>query len=666
MKNSFVKILFSVILFYSFCNAQTLKEQKLLSGKWQFTVDSTGVGESNNWALNGLPNSDSRTVVVPHTWNVMHGLEGYSGTAWYQRDFEIAKQQMKKLVRLQFDAVYHDAIVYVNGQKAGSHIGCGYTRFFVDITPFIKPGLNRVIVKVSNSYSRDNIPFLGSYDWPNDGGIIRNVYLVSTERKAMEYIHVAATPNGNSGVANISVKLLDASVSNPEEITFNAKIIEENQPTADTIFSGKLKTVFKKGSYNSGLTLKNIKKWDFDHPDLYKIIITEGIAGKKIDELSAVFGFRSIKVKGHRIVLSGEPVRLMGVEWMPGSTLEHGMAETKEDLVKNLKLMKKANCVFTRFHWQQDDYVFDWCDRHGILVQEEIPYWGPATMLNDTLLKLGCKQLNEMINEHFNHPCIIAWGIGNELESRDTLNISSINKLYHFAKSIDSSRLVNYVSNRLGMHKSDYPKLPDDAGEIGDVLMFNEYYSTWYKESIESIPYHLKKICQDYPDKPLVISEWGLCEPAFKGGDARRCREMVQQIKMFSDVPNISGAIYFCLNDYRTHMGEDHTYNYPQRVHGVCDIHLITKPSYDTLKSISSPVIIKKIEKNDNDISITIMGNNGIPGYAIMGYQVEAGNTKTIINELQPGEEMKFKVDKNAKDLIIKRPTGYEVLKTSL
>ena len=231
---------------------------------------------------------------------------------------------------------------------------------------------------------------------------------------------------------------------------------------------------------------------------------------------------------------------------------------------------------------------------------------------------------------------------------------------------IFSSRLVNYVSNQLRFHKSEYPDLPDDASEIGDVLMFNEYYSTWYKETISSIPYHLKQICKDYPDKPLVISEWGLCEPVFKGGDARRCREMVEQIKMFSDEPNITGAIYFCLNDYRTHLGEDHTYNYPQRVHGVCDIHLNPKPSYDTLKNISSPIIIKKITKNNNDIIVTITGNTGIPSYTVKGYRVEAGNTKTIIKELRPGEEIKLKVDKNAKELIINRPTGYEVLKTSL
>ncbi len=351
---------------------------------------------------------------------------------------------------------------------------------------------------------------------------------------------------------------------------------------------------------------------------------------------------------------------------MPGSTLKRGMAETKEDLVKNLMLMKEANCVFTRFHWQQDDYVFDWCDRHGMLVQEEIPYWGPETMLNDTLLNLGYKQLNEMIDEHFNHPSIIAWGIGNELKSRDTLNISSIKKLYHYAKSLDSSRLVNYVSNRLRFHKSDYPNLPDDASAIGDVLMFNEYYSTWYNETISSIPYHLKKICQDYPDKPLVISEWGLCEPVFKGGDARRCREMVQQIKMFSNVPNITGAIYFCLNDYRTHMGEDHTYNYPQRVHGVCDIYLTPKPSYDTLKNVSSPIIIKNIEKNNNDITITIMGNTGIPSYTVRNYTILIGKDKISIDKLLPGEEKIFKIKTTAKEFRIIRSTGFEVLHKKL
>lgn len=157
---------------------------------------------------------------------------------------------------------------------------------------------------------------------------------------------------------------------------------------------------------------------------------------------------------------------------MPGSSLEHGMAETHADFDQNLELMKNANCIYTRFHWPQDEYVLDWCDRHGILIQEEIPFWGPETELNDTLLQKGLQHIHEMIDAHFNHPSVISWGIGNELDSRNRLNISAIDKLYRNAKKLDSSRLVTYVSNMLGWHRID--NLQPDASNKGDILMF------WY------------------------------------------------------------------------------------------------------------------------------------------------------------------------------------------
>jgi beta-glucuronidase len=653
-------------LFSSAGNSRTHREQQLLSGNWLFALDSAGKGEQNKWPEKGIPISSCRMVRVPHAWNADTSLENYVGKAWYQRDFDIPAALVNRIVRLQFDAVFHDATIYVNGKKAAVHIGSGYTRFFVDASPFLHQGVNRLCVLVDNSFSQNNIPFMHSFDWPNDGGIIRNVYLVSSEHQAIQSIHVTATPEGSSGNADICITLLDLSFAGLSTVAFEATVVEENQPTTNTVFSGKLKARHVHGSFIAHLSLDNIKSWHFDHPSLYRITIALNVNGQETDTLSEVFGFRSIKVEHNRFVLNGEAMRLMGVEWMPGSTLEHGMAETTTDLERNLLMLKNVNCIFTRFHWQQDDYVFDWCDRHGILVQEEIPYWGSVTVLNDTLLQLGYKQLIEMIDAHYNHPSIIAWGIGNELNSRDTANISSIKKLYRCAKERDSSRLVDYVSNMLGVHRFDNNKLPDDASAIGDMLMFNEYYSTWFDQSIDVVPYHLQKICEDYPGKPLVISEWGLCEPVFKGGDIRRCREMVKQIAMFAAQPNLTGAIYFCLNDYRTHMGEDHTYRYPQRVHGVCDIHLNPKLSYDTLKQLSAPIVIKEIKRRAKGITITLVGSTGIPSYTVREYAVQAGKTRAVIDKLEPGEELKVEVEKQAEELIIRRPTGFEVMRVKL
>ena len=360
-------------------------------------------------------------------------------------------------------------------------------------------------------------------------------------------------------------------------------------------------------------------------------------------------------------MLNGEPVRLMGLEWMPGSNLERGMAETSADFEANLIRMKNVNCIFTRFHWQQDEYVFDWCDRNGILVQEEIPYWGWPTLLNDTLLNLGRQHLNEMIDNHYNHPSIIAWGIGNEIQSQDPENKVALMKLYNLAKEIDTSRLVNYVSNSLHWGFPDEKGMPADATADFDMMMFNEYFSTWFGKSLDVVSGELDRIKSNYPQKPLTISEWGICEPVHKGGDTRRAKEMVQQLAIYGSKDYIAGAIYFCLNDYRTHLGEDSTYSYPQRVHGVCDIHLIPKPSYDTLKKISSPILIKSITRSNQHIVITLVGNTGIPSYTVRAYTIEAGDKKISIDELKPGEEKVIRIESSSNEFSILRPTGYEV-----
>lgn len=348
---------------------------------------------------------------------------------------------------------------------------------------------------------------------------------------------------------------------------------------------------------------------------------------------------------------------------MPGSNLERGMAETTADFDSNLTLMKNANCIYTRFHWQQDEYIFDWCDRNGILVQEEIPYWGGATKLNDTLFALGVKHLTEMTENHYNHPSIITWGIGNELYSSDPKNIDYLKKLYSIAKDIDSSRLVNYVTNKIQKGK------PEEAGYIPDVsaefdmIMFNEYYSTWFYKTIDILSDELDRISAEYPNKPITIAEWGLCEPVHKGGDPRRIREMKQQLEIYGSKEYIAGAIYFCLNDYRTHYGEDFTYSYPQRVHGVCDIHLNPKPSYNTLKIESSPLVVKSVDVKEDEIIITLLGKTTIPSYTIRNYTIVAGKEKVQINELKPGEEKTFRMSTEADEFVILRPTGFEVMR---
>ena len=198
--------------------------------------------------------------------------------------------------------------------------------------------------------------------------------------------------------------------------------------------------------------------------------------------------------------------------------------------------------------------------------------------------------------------------------------------------------------------------------------MFNEYTSTWYgKTNKEIIPY-LEGIHEDYPTNPLIISELGLCEPVHKGGDPRRISDAKYQFTTYGKLPYIAGAIYFCLNDYRTHLGEDHKYSYPQRVHGIVDINLNLKSSYDTIKMLCSPIEILSIEKSGNKIKVKMNAKTGIPSYTMAGYKLEAGKATVTIPELQPGNTIEVEVPftVGTRKVTVRRPTGYIVTEKNL
>jgi beta-galactosidase len=656
--------------------AHAQREEISLNGTWNFALDSTKSGLAGKWFDRGFPAKHTRSVTVPHTWNVEPGSELYAGAGWYEREIAIPQSWERRTVRLRCDAVYHDAMVWVNGEKAGDHSGAGYTRFFVDITRYVKPGrANRIVVRADNAPSRRSIPFLRSFDWPNDGGIIRSIAVIATQTPAIDYLHVRGLPSpaGSDSImqGNVTVEagVLGWKESGGKNLECTIAVREENQKTANLVHEANYKIDLQNGCGKFSFPIKNARAWHFDSPNLYKLEMSLKSGGVETDRYATTFGFRDIRTRGTQIVFNGEPVRLMGVEWMPGSSIVRGMAETKDEMFEMLKKMRSVNGMFTRFHWQQDEAILDWCDRHGILVQEEVPLWGSQTPLNDTLLAVAKVHLDEMIQAHFNHPSVVMWGVGNELSSQEKGIIDGVMELCRYTRSLDNTRLVNYVSNQLAFSKGS------DASMVGDVIMHNEYQDTWYLGDPARVGGILDTIHGYLPSKPLVISEYGLCEPANQGGDPRRLRDMVYHTSVYESKPYVAGAIYFCLNDYRTHMGEAGTGVSKQRVHGVFDIDGKAKPSAEVLAWLSSPVELFSVPwATGRPLEVVVMGSAGLPSYTLRGYRLywsEPGadfrTSRNVVElpEIGPYQTVRVPLDKVAGEKVVAtlvRPSGEMVL----
>lgn len=215
-----------------------------------------------------------------------------------------------------------------------------------------------------------------------------------------------------------------------------------------------------------------------------------------------------------------------------------GMAEPKEQLEKMLLILKESNSVLTRFHWQQDDRVFDWCDRHGMLVQEEVPFWGMRPPgAGKRQWEVFKEQMNEMVAFHRNHPSIIAWGVGNELDGQCEETIQYIKDAVAYTHRLDPSRPANYVSNSI------YKGHSVDGTTDGDVMMINDYIGTWHQGYDQYEEWDA--IVKQNPDKPMIPSEFGLCEPAFDGGDKRREAIFVERWHATGSIPILRALFIF-------------------------------------------------------------------------------------------------------------------------
>jgi|HubBroStandDraft_2_1064218.scaffolds.fasta_scaffold03483_1 beta-glucuronidase len=527
-----------------------------LDGSWQAIVDPNDVGSldyrsqslKNNHAFykNHKPESESELVEydfnasgqlhVPGDWNTQReSLLFYEGSVWYERSFDYAISPKNRLF-LHFGACNYLAAVYLNGEELGEHHG-GFTPFDFEITERVKPHGNFLVVRVSNTRGKDQVPTTYT-DWWNYGGITRPVtlvevpetfvqnYFVQLEKGSTAQIAGWVQLNGPKLQQNVTLRIPEAGFSK----------------TFATNSMGRAEF-----SFGAGLTL-----WTPENPKLYTVeIATEA------NQVTDRIGFRSIEVRGTDILLNGKPVFLRGISIHEEAPTRAGRSWTEDDARTLLRWAKELGCNFVRLaHYPHNEAMLRMADQMGLLVWAEVPVYWTIQWENPETLRNAENQLSEMIARDQNRAALIIYSVGNETPISDARNRFLL-QLIQDAHSADPTRLLSAAlqsteeakGNRTIVHIND-----PIASDL-DVLGNNEYIG-WYAgrpEDADSMDW-----ISPY-DKPLIMSEFGGDALfGFHGGTSTRWTEEYQenlyehQISMLRRIPFLCGMTPWILKDFRS------------------------------------------------------------------------------------------------------------------
>lgn len=429
----------------------------------------------------GFDDSDWYDTGIPHSFGIPYFMtnEFYVGYGCYRKKLEIDAAWMGKKIALEFQAVFQDAEIYINGKLAGKHQG-GYTAFLVDITPYVKAGENLLFVRVNNLWNPRLAPRAGEHVF--NGGIYRDVSLLVTET-----LHVAwygtcvTTPEGTRDAAPVRIRT---------EVTNDSAVVEHCR--LRTVLEG-MEEVTKEREIAPGETaffeqeflVSQPRLWSPEEPNLYTVSSILEKDGEVCDRYETEFGIRWFVFTAEEgFFLNGAHYEILGAN-VHQDHAGWSDAVTHAGIRRDVEMIKECGMNFIRgSHYPHHTVFARECDRQGILFWSENCFWGtggpkeegywtasgyPVKEEDQEEFEESClRTLEEMIRANRNHPSIIVWSLCNEpfFSNIEVIGKAKalIRRLADAAHRLDPTRPAAVG----GAQRGGFDSLADLAGYNGD------------------------------------------------------------------------------------------------------------------------------------------------------------------------------------------------------
>ena len=451
------------------------------------------------------------TITTPYSVNGIDGHSSNYSKGTFAFDTSITLQAAQPTY-LWFQHADQSADIYVNDMKVGTHWG-GYNAFFFDISEYVRRGRNDIRVALCNTTRSTLAPYAGDF---NFNATLGNVKLfTSPVLPAMEYgydgFHITSTVSASSATTNATIN-----VKTKVPVGADLKCIISDGSYA---WTNTLASTGSEQTFTTTIAGDDLRLWNGTiDPHLYAVTLEIYKDGDLYHRYQRQYGFRYYSyvinetVNGQTytgFLLNGQPYQLRGV-CMHDDVEGKANALTDSDYNQEFAIIHELGCNFIRLaHYPHPKEVYDRCDQLGIVVQTEVPCVNKlqSTLPEDYYTHLTTQYI-DMVEQHFNHPCIMFWGLSNETttDNKD-FGKQKIEEYYDLIKSMDTERMVGYVMSHSYDDPSGYYNNPK-VDWFGCNLYVGWYIDKTSNDPSSRLNTRITKTITNH-SKPLALSEYG-------------------------------------------------------------------------------------------------------------------------------------------------------------